>query len=391
MSKETSLTGHWRSVVLSFLLLVVGGADAQETRPALEVLQPTPHRYEFSLSADEFSVLHSAALTGVKKYGGDADFRVRISRTGDDVVWLVTVTNPRLMEIWGYWMAEKTAELVGVVDIDRLDEGTRHAFRVVQSTNAKIGVAKANPIWDPITVVGRVAEKDGTTYIETSERKYKITGEKLKTLAALTGQPVIARGLNKVVGYLEVTGCAPRQENALEVCVMSLCPFGQRALTSVVGHLRKASNPGVGNGDPAPQLAVRYIFYKKTKDGKAVFSSMHGEKEVYENLVEMVIRDEFPASYDEYLLKRSAAGNDEDWRKLANESALTLTDIEHIENVITQRREDLIEREFEYVAGILGVYDSSPTYVWDGQPVGDVRKVPGFSDLEFSTERCSEK
>ena len=373
------------------LVFVSGTARAQHSTQPAQVMTPTAHRYELTLSADEFSVLHSAALSGVNKYGGDADFRVRITRVGDDPVWLVTVTDPRLIEIWGYWMAEKTAELVGAVDIDHLDDGARRAFHVVQLTNAKLAQAKANPIWDPTTAVGRVSEKDGATYIETKERKYKITGEKLKDIAALTGQPVIARGLNKAVGYLEVTSFAPRQENTLEVCVMSLCPFGQKALTSVVGYLRNAASSAVGNGDPPPQLAVRYIFYKKTKDAKAVYSSMHGEKEIHENLVQMVIRDEYPASYHEYLLKRAAAGNNEDWKKLANDAALAPADLDHIENVITQRRDDLIEREFEYVAGILGVYDSSPTYVWEGQPVADVRKVPGFFDLDFSAERCAEK
>jgi hypothetical protein len=364
---------------------------AQESSGPSEILVATPHRYELTLTADEFSVLHSAALTGVKKYGGDADFRIRIRRDGDDLAWLVTVTDPRLIEIWGYWMAEKTAELVGVVDIDRLDDVARHAFRVVQSTNAKIAEAKANPIWDPITVVGRVSEKDGATYIETKDSKYKITGEKLISLAALIGEPVLARGLSKAVGHLEVTSFAPRQENALEVCVMSLCPFGQKALTTIIGHLSNGANSRAGNGDPAPPLVVRYIFYKKTKDGKVVFSSMHGEKEVYENLVEMVIRDQYPGQYHEYLLKRTAGGDDRDWKKVAAESSLATPEIERIESVIAQTRDELIEREYEYVAGTLGVYDGSPTYVWEGQPVADIRKLAAFSTLDFSSERCSEK
>ena len=375
--------------ILCLLSFVPPSALAQDDPPSLQGRAVTSHRYEITLSADEFFFLHGAAFAGVKKYGGDADFRVRINRVDNDAEWLVTVTNPRLMDVWSHWMAEKTADLVGMVDIDRLDDASRYAFRVVRSINAKLAQAKTNPIWDPITVVGRVTEKDGARYIEGKESKYELTGNKGQALAALGGQSVVVRGLNKTVGTLEVDGFALWPENTLEICAMSFCPFAQRAIQSVIHYLGRDASATSANNNRPVRLNVRYIFYRKLQDGKPVFSSMHGDREVNENLVEMTIRDMYGAQYQEYLLRRAEAGNDTDWKKLASECGLAALEIEQIETVITNTRDELIEREYGYVAGTLGILDTSPTFVWEGQPVPDLRKISQFAGLMYSSERCS--
>lgn len=48
------------------------------------------------------------------------------------------------------------------------------------------------------------------------------------------------------------------------------------------------------NPSSKPKLDIHYIFYKQNKDGKDVFVSRHGDGEVTEDLVQMMMRDHFP-------------------------------------------------------------------------------------------------
>jgi hypothetical protein len=358
----------------------------QDTNSAVEAFTLTPHRYEISLSADEFSVLHSAAQSGIANYGGDADFRVRISRVGTDVAWLVTITNPRLIEVWRLWMSEKTAQLLGAVDVDGLDDMSKRALRATQLVNAKLVHAASNPIWDPITVIGAVTEDSGSLYIEAPDARYSISGERTLPLAAMKDRVVVARGFNKAAGQLEVTAFAEQQSNTLEVFVMSHCPFAQHALVEIIEYLeRSAEINGPPVGEPHPRLVVRYILYKQREGERLLYTSMHGTPEIEEDLVQMVIRDSFPEHFESYLLKRAEVGQGKDWRQVLLDVGLEVPAIESIETLIAESREDLIAKEYDYVAGTLGVYDGSPTYFWEGRPTPDIRKIPVFSSMQVSS------
>src|SRR5262249_35242293 len=106
---------------------------------------PIPARYALSLTPNAFSVLPAAAQSRVSKYGGQADFQLQIARpdAADAPAWKITVTNPRLMEGWHVWMAEKSAELLAAIDPDHIDEPARLALATVKSANAKLDAARA--------------------------------------------------------------------------------------------------------------------------------------------------------------------------------------------------------------------------------------------------------
>ena len=66
------------------------------------------------LGLNEFSILNVAEMDGLQKYGGSGNFQLKIAREGSDGVWNVTVDSPRLMELLGIFVGERTVKLVRV-------------------------------------------------------------------------------------------------------------------------------------------------------------------------------------------------------------------------------------------------------------------------------------
>lgn len=305
-----------------------------------------------------------------------------LAKNGDEVAWTVIITQPRLLEMWEYWMAEKTTELVNLLDFDNLDPASKSALATVRSVNAKISQARANPIWDLVTLSGNVAENDEQWFIKGDQGEYRITGSRLEELKALKGKPVVAKGYVKVRGQFQVLKFQRKKENTLELFVMSLCPFSERAEASIIRFLDSYSR------NPRPSLEVHYIFYKKTRDGKTVFTSLHGDKEIQENLVQMLIRDAHPDALHDYLLMR--VESDEPWQALVERVGLTPEQIDLIAGRIKKDRDSLIEKEYAYVAGLHGIRDGSPTYLWESERVRDIRQIPAFAKLQSPSEQCDE-
>jgi len=355
-----------------------GGSDGQGGN-----VDPQPPRYEVKLRLEEFSVLNSAALLGVRKYGGTADFSVALARDGNDVSWTIKINDPRLMEVWEYWMAEKTAELVNLLDFDNLNPTAKAALATVKSINGKMAQARANPIWDPVKISGSVIEKDGRWVIQNEQGEYLVTGNHHKSIETMKGKSVITTGLVKVANQIELTSFLEKKPNTLELFVMSQCPFAMNAEASIIDFLRDFS------GDTKPSLEVRYIFYQRNEGGKTIIGSLHGEGEVQENLVQMIIRDMWPQFFLDYLLRRTQS--DTPWDEVARTAGMSTEDIEHVKSTMKEGREALIQAEYDYATKSYQIYDGSPTYVWESERVADIRKVKAFNDLKFKSGTCSEK
>ena len=370
----------------------------------------TPARHILRLSPDEYSIVHSAMTSGVTKYGGDAEVRLRLTResgslppdtTSTPLVWNLTITQPRLIDVLQLWMAEKTAELVGVVDLDKLDPDTKLALRAVQSVNAKLAQAKNNPIWDLAVTPAVVGIKSQDTQpppptviytLSAGDEIVEAVGPAAASLKPLVGKRAIVKGHVKTAGHMELVSATPVQENTLELVTMSQCPYGIKAADALIEFLKSPGNLAAGATSP-PQLSVRYLFYQKqeqTTDGKpkTVWWSLHGEPEVAENLVQIVIRDAFPDRFGDYLQKR-AQGSSDKWQELARQVGLGQPEMDLIQNRIKDGREALIQAEYDYVSGILGVTDGSPTFVWESQIVNDIKKVPVFRPLDLNKGSCA--
>src|ERR1035438_8758570 len=84
---------------------------ASESTPSFQ----KPH-HVLKLTLNEYSVLNESEVDGLLKYGGSGDFQVTMAKEGNDVTWTVTIDNPRLMELLGIFVAEKTVKLVQGLD-----------------------------------------------------------------------------------------------------------------------------------------------------------------------------------------------------------------------------------------------------------------------------------
>lgn len=333
------------------------------------------------LTYEEFSLLNATANEGVRKYGGTADFTVHLENSSAGPTTTVTTTDPRLLEVWSYWLAEKTAAMVNAVDLDKLDEQSKAALRIAKSASLHLAEAKAGPIYDSTTVSGQIAEKEGKLTLVSETGALQLAGDKLPDFKLKTGDPVVLTGAIKTAGQLEVTKAIPRKVNTLEVFVMSKCPFGKRAEGNLIQFLRKNAGPQV------PTLSVHYIFYRKQENGKDVYTSLHGAAEVDEDVVQMLIRDEHPAYFQDYLLKRTT--DDRPWKEVAADLRMPADQIAALEEQTAKQRDALIREEYKYATENYGVTDGSPSFVWESLPIADLHTVPVFAALDLTKESCS--
>lgn len=348
-------------------------------------ISPTPPRFILRLNLNEFSILNVSEMDGLLKYGGSAEFKLNMAREGtNEVVWTVTVENPRLMELLGIFVGEKTVKLVQSLDADTIDTNQRLALQAIKSLTLKLEAAQKNPVWEVVTLSGYVMREKETWKIVSKDAVLSIIGDRLEELKKLEGKPVVASGFIKVQGQFEVTSFLEKRKNTLEVFVMSLCPFGQRAETSLFAHLETlpVAQP--------PAVEIRYLFYKRTMEGKDTFVALHGEPEIVENLVQMVIRDRHPQFFRNYIGLR-ATNAAVPFAKLAVQAGLKESDVQAIEQAMVAEREALILKEYEYATGRYGILDGSPTYVWESERVADLRKIEAFKGMAGgASEACAQ-
>jgi hypothetical protein len=370
-------------LILGLLTSAVAAAQDDE-----DPSRPTVPSYKIRLSLSEFSVLHGAAVTGVDTYGGDADFQLKLIKDGQDVFSEVTIQNPRLLEVWGLWMAEWTSRLVSTIDAHRLDSTGQMALDLAKAVTLKLQEVKKSPIYAPVTVPGTLAEAEGKLCLETDHGRYILNDVDHTRFGGVLAHPVTVTGYHKVAGQLEVVRLIERKPNTVQMFVMSQCPFGKMAERSILNYLKSGHGPV-----RRPRLEVHYIFYSQPpeagrKEGPSTFTSLHGEKEIEEDLVQMLIRDEYDPFFEEYLAQR--ASSEAPWSELAQSVGLSSSEIEYIRERSHTDRQALIEKEYKYATEQYQILDGSPTFVWDDRRVLDVRTIKYFADFQFSSPTCSE-
>lgn len=336
-------------------------------------------RYELRLAPAEFSLLTDAAQRALS---GRAEFGVLLQRSETDVEWTVTVKNPPLMETWRNCLAAKAAEMVSAADFDKLSDSAKKDFGTLKSIVAKLDDSKAHPVYDTVTFAGNLSSSDGGLTIRNEAYSYKVTGQLSESLRSQIGKSLVVTGKMKAADEIEATRFAERRANTLDLFVMSQCPFGKRAESALITFLRNT----VAQGEQAPQLDVHYILYKRQSGGQDTFTSMHGEEEIAEDLVQIVIRDSFPKSFTEYLIQR--AKSDKPWQQVAKAAGLDDVAVAAIEADTKAKRDALLKREYDYVAETYLIYDASPTFVWEGVRISDIRQVKPFAGVDVTKEVC---
>jgi hypothetical protein len=362
-----------------FLLLLTffGSLALASTTPA------NPH-YILKLTLNEYSVLNSAEVDGLLKYGGSGDFHLRMAKEGDEVCWNVTIDSPRLMELLGIFVGEKTVKLVQGMDPNNLDPGEKIALAAIKSLSRKLDYARANPVYDVLKLAGLVQSSGTNWLLKTDDESLLLTGPEAAGASAWANQRIVADGVIKVAGQFDITRVIEQRTNTLELFVMSLCPYGQRAESKLYAFIESTNCP------LKPRLEIHYLFYKKVQDGKETFFSLHGEEEITENLVQIILRDSYPALFEPYVRLR-AGGSTEPWTRLLTRLGFTQIQLDQISGSLKTRREELIQSEYLYATTRYGVTDGSPTYIWESQRAADLTRLEKFKGLrDFSAEACNQ-
>lgn len=159
-----------------------------------------------------------------------------------------------------------------------------------------------------------------------------------------------------------------KKANALDLWTMSYCPYGTKAETKMINHLKK--NPG------SFTLDIRYIV---SLDEEGKITSLHGDKEIEENKRQLVIKKYYGDKFFDYLLKKNEdlEGN---WEEVASGLEINVADVKA---KVTQEGENLLKEEAS-LATELNI-TASPTYFWENQQIvqsTDLSKISVFSELE---------
>jgi hypothetical protein len=347
------------------------------------LLDPLRPHYVVRLSLNEFSILNATEVDGLRKYGGTADFQVHMALEGTNLAWTITTDNPRQLEVWSIYLGEKAVSLMREINLQNIDPTGRIAIQAITSLSQKLEFAQKNPVWTKVKVAGTITPQGTNWVIQTADGTLAVVGTNRSAVSGWAGRRVVADGFVKTPGQFEPTRLIEQRTNTVELFVMSFCPFGQRAETKLLGFLKST------NFVAAPKLEIHYLFYKQQKDGMDVYTSLHGEDEVTENLVQMILRDNFSTQFEPYLRLRASSG-DVPWQKLLAQMGWTNPAIDGLEATIASQRDRLIQTEYDYVVGQYGITDGSPSYVWEGQRVMDLTKLERFKALkDFTGEACN--
>ena len=350
-----------------------------ENSPAALLKPQSPH-YVLRLNLNEFLFLSLAEMDGMMNYGESGEFQVNLSRVGNEVVWSVTIHEPRFLELLRAFVGDRTMKVIQGMDPGHIDPNDQSALMAVKSLSKKLEFARKNPVWDSVQLSGKVMQEGTEWLLETKQGRYKLAGDKLEDLKVRSGKTIATDGFIKAPGQLEVTHFVEKRENTLEVFVMGLCPFAQQAEAAIYHHLSQTNN-----GRPVT-LELHYILYQQKQEGKEVFTSLHGEEEIIEDLVQIVMRDRFAPWLKPYVLRR-ATGDKAPWRTVAENAGVPTDIVTEIESTITKDRDALLQAEYDYVLGQHQIADTSPTYVWEGERLPDIHQLAGFEGLDLSSQQ----
>ena len=144
----------------------------------------------------------------------------------------------------------------------------------------------------------------------------------------------------------------------LELFVMSYCPFGVQAEEKLIPIVKKF-------GDTI-DFKLQFIAQEKeapSPQDVTPFTSLHGYPEVAENIRQLLIAQEYPDKYLDYLLCRAKKLN-ESWEACARKLDM---DVEKIQTLFDSPEAEQLFRENIKRAAALGIR-ASPTILVDNHP-----------------------
>jgi hypothetical protein len=147
------------------------------------------------------------------------------------------------------------------------------------------------------------------------------------------------------------TECRPEKKNDIQVFIMADCPYGKQAI--------QALKPVVDNFGDAITWDVHYI--ANEQDG--TFTSLHGQYEVDEDIVQLCVKAYSPDELLDYLVCRANNGvKGIDWHTCAQDSGISSIAIKTVEKCVNGSKGMQLLSEDIQIADSLSI-GGSPTWL----------------------------
>lgn len=160
--------------------------------------------------------------------------------------------------------------------------------------------------------------------------------------------------------------CREEKKNDIQVFVMSDCPYGKLAIEALKGV--------VDNFGDKITYGVHYIA-RETEDG---FSSLHGQYEVDEDIIQLCVKEKSPEQWLDYIYCRSVQGiNGNDWKSCANEAKVDTAAVQTCFD--GDEGKELLRQDIK-IADTLGI-GASPTWLANNKYI--------FSGIDAETVKTS--
>ncbi len=162
--------------------------------------------------------------------------------------------------------------------------------------------------------------------------------------------------------------CRPEKDGHLTVFTMSDCPYGRLAVKAL---------KEVADNFPDMDYEVHYIA-SETASG---FSSLHGQYEVDEDIIQLCVKEHSPAVWFDYIYCRSDKGvKGIDWKGCAADVGV---DIESVQECFDSEEGAQLLREDILIADSLGI-SASPTWLANNR-----YKFSGLDAQTVKTQYCT--
>lgn len=337
-------------------------------------------KYIINLQSYEYPLFSQALFNGINQYKGKIDYQVAVTAMNNDTRCTITFNDLQSIQTVKYYLSEMSLQVLnGIDNSGNMDANTLNRISLIKSITAKLNYAIEHPVKKTIHLIGTIVKNSNNYFVATEDLEaFQLTGNKMQLLNNYEGNDAVITGIVNEDKSIELVDITLKKQNTLELCIMSHCPYGQQAVLSVLNQLESIK------AEDKPQLDIRYIFYA-TQDG---YKSMHGEEEIVEDLVEIVIRNNYPEYFLNYLKEKFNNPNNT-WQNVASMVGIKNKEIEVVEQTIADSRDEIIEQEYDYVANKNHVLDGSPTFLWESKQIKNLRKLKGFEHFSLGGGSCN--
>lgn len=170
-----------------------------------------------------------------------------------------------------------------------------------------------------------------------------------------------------------------KENNKLELFIMSQCPFGVMAVNSIIDSIEK------GNISKDIEINIHYIGDSfKSADGTISFNSLHGEDEWKEDIRQILIKKLYPDKFFNYLKERNKNYTSNEWQNAAKAVGI---DVKKIEENFDTLGKKLLEEDFKYTNE--KEISVSPTFIVDGNiivvGIGQLKTIDKYKNINIQS------